>query len=140
MKVLAIHPANPGPPLPRPLMFSCAPAGFPSPAEDHLDGDLNLATHLIRRPSATFFVRASGHSMIGAGIHDGALLVVDRSEEARDGRVVVAVVDGCHTVKRLRRSGARCWLEAANPAYPDITDLGDESRVWGVVTFAINPL
>ena len=78
--------------------------------------------------------------MTGAGIQDGAILVVDRSEEARDGRIVVAVVGGGHTVKRLRRSGVRCWLESANPAYADITDLDDESRVWGVVTFAINPL
>lgn len=140
MQVVSIHPARPGAPLPRPLMFSSAPAGFPSPAEDHLDRDLDLTAHLIRRPAATFFVRVTGHSMTGAGIHDGALLVVDRSEEARDGRVVVAVVAGAHTVKRLRRSAGRCWLEAANPAYPDITDLDDESRVWGVVTFAINPL
>jgi DNA polymerase V len=140
MQVLSIHPARLGAPLPRPVLFSSAPAGFPSPAEDHLDRDLDLAAHLIRRPAATFFVRVSGHSMTGAGINDGALLVVDRSEEARDGRVVVAVVAGGHTVKRLRRAGARCWLESANPAYPDITGLDDESRVWGVVTFAINPL
>lgn len=140
MQVVSIHPAKPGAPIPRPVMFSSAPAGFPSPAEDHLDRELDIASHLIRRPAATFFVRACGHSMIGAGINDGALLVVDRSEEARDGRVVVAVVGGAHTVKRLRRSGERCWLEAANPAYPDIHDLDDESRVWGVVTFAINPL
>ncbi len=138
MQVVSIHPAKPGVPLPRPIMFSSAPAGFPSPAEDHRDRDLDLNEHLIRRPAATFFVRVTGHSMIGAGINDGALLVVDRSEEARDGRIVDAVVDGGHTVKRLRRQGGRCWLEAANPAYPDITDLGDDSLVWGVVTFAIN--
>ncbi len=78
--------------------------------------------------------------MIGAGINDGALLIVDRSEEARDGRVVVAVVEGQHTVKRFRKKADRCWLEAANPDYPDIQILDDESRVWGVVTFAINPL
>lgn len=140
MKLLSIHPAKVGDPLPRPLMLSQAPAGFPSPAEDHIDRDLDLNEHLIRRPAATFFVRVSGKSMIGAGINDGALLIVDRSEEARDGRVVVAVVDGQHTVKRFRRKGDRCWLEAANADYPDITDLDDESRVWGIVTFAINPL
>ncbi len=140
MHVVAIHPAHPGPPRPRPLMFSATPAGFPSPAEDYLEGELDIAAHLIRRPAATFFVRVSGQSMTGAGINDGALLVVDRSEPARDGRIVVAVVDGGHTVKRLRRQGDRCWLEAANPAYPDLTDLDDETRVWGVVTFAINPL
>ena len=121
-------------------MFSSTSAGFPSPAEDHVDRNLDLNEHLIRRPAATFFIKVSGQSMTGAGINDGALLVVDRSEEARDGRVVVAVVEGQHTVKRYRCRGNRCWLEAANPAYPDIHDLDDESRVWGVVTFAINPL
>ncbi|WP_298288904.1 translesion error-prone DNA polymerase V autoproteolytic subunit [Novosphingobium sp.] len=121
-------------------MLTPTPAGFPSPAEDHVDRDLDLNEHLIRRPAATFFVRACGRSMIGAGINDGALLIVDRSEEARDGRVVVAVVEGQHTVKRYRCKGARCWLEAANPDYPDIQVIDDESRVWGVVTFAINPL
>lgn len=115
MKVLSIRPAKIGEPLPRPLMLSRTPAGFPSPAEDHIDRDLDLNEHLIRRPAATFFVSVSGRSMIGAGINDGALLIVDRSEEARDGRVVVAVVEGQHTVKRFRRKGDRCWLEAANP-------------------------
>ena len=127
-----------GDPLVRPLMLSATPAGFPSPAEDHIDRDLDLNEHLIRRPAATFFVRVSGQSMVGAGINDGALLVVDRSEEARDGRIVVAVVEGAHTVKRLRKAAGRCWLEAANPAYPDIQVLDEESHVWGVVTFVIN--
>lgn len=140
MKVLSIYPAKVGESLPRPLMLTATPAGFPSPAEDHVDRDLDLNEHLIRRPAATFFVRVSGESMIGAGINDGALLIVDRSEEVRDGRVVVAVVDGQHTVKRYRCKGDRCWLEAANPDYRDITGLDDESRVWGIVTFAINPL
>jgi len=121
-------------------MLSSTPAGFPSPAEDHIDKNLDLNEHLIRRPAATFFVRVSGKSMIGAGINDGALLVVDRSEDARDGRVVVAVVEGAHTVKRLRRKDGRCWLESANPTFSDIQVIDDESRVWGVVTFAINPL
>lgn len=140
MKVVSIYPAKVGLPLTRPLMMTPTPAGFPSPAEDHIDRDLDLNEHLIRRPASTFFVRVSGTSMIGAGINDGALLIVDRSEESRDGRIVVAVIDGAHTVKRLRCKGDRCWLEAANPAYTDIQILDDESRVWGVVTYAINPL
>lgn len=140
MNVVAIHPAKVGAPLYRPLMLSSTPAGFPSPAEDHVDRNLDLNEYLIRRPAATFFVRVSGTSMIGAGINDGALLIVDRSEEARDGRIVVAVVESAHTVKRLRRKGERLWLEAANPAYPDIQVLDSECRVWGVVTYVINPL
>lgn len=140
MNVVSIHPAKVGSPLYRPLMLSATPAGFPSPAEDHVDRNLDLNEHLIRRPASTFFVRVTGHSMIGAGINDGALLIVDRAEEARDGRIVVAVVESAHTVKRLRRKGDRLWLEAANPAYADIQVLDGESRVWGVVTFVINPL
>lgn len=134
------HSAKTGDPLLRPLMLSTAPAGFPSPAEDHVDQNLDLNEHLIRHPAATFFVRVSGKSMMGAGINDGALLIVDRAEEVREGRIVIAVVDGAHTVKRLRKKGDRLWLEAANPAYPDIQVLDDESRIWGVVTYAINPL
>jgi len=140
MQVVSIHPAKVGAALPLPLMLSLTPAGFPSPAEDHIEKNLDLNEHLIRRPAATFFVRVSGTSMIGAGINSGALLIVDRSEDARDGRIVVAVVDGAHTVKRLRRKDDHCWLEAANPDYPVIQILDDESRVWGVVTYAINPL
>ena len=140
MTVASIHSTAAGAPMVRPLMLSATPAGFPSPAEDHIDRDLDLNEHLIRRPAATFFVRVSGRSMVGAGINDGALLIVDRSEEARDGRIVVAVVEGAHTVKRLRKENGRCWLESANPDYADIQVLDDESHVWGVVTFVINAL
>lgn len=121
-------------------MLSRTPAGFPSPAEDYCDRRLDLNEHLIPRPAATFFVRAEGDSMTGAGILSGALLIVDRSLEAVDGRVVIALVRGCHTVKRFRRRDGRCWLEAANPDYEDIENLDDDSRVWGVVTHAINRL
>jgi DNA polymerase V len=140
MTVASIHAHACGASAVRPLMLSATPAGFPSPAEDHMDRELDLNEHLIRRPAATFFVRVSGRSMVGAGINDGALLIVDRAEEARDGRVVVAVVEGAHTVKRLRKQNGRCWLEAANPEYPDITLLDDEAHVWGVVTFVVNAL
>ena len=140
MTIASIHAHAVGTSVVRPLMLSATPAGFPSPAEDHIDRDLDLNEHLIRRPASTFFVRVSGRSMVGAGINDGALLIVDRAEQARDGRVVVAVVEGAHTVKRLRQQQGRCWLEAANPDYPDIHRLDDESQVWGVVTFVVNPL
>lgn len=69
-----------GPALPRPLMLSSVPAGFPSPAEDYIEGQLDLNEHLVQRPAATYYVRASGESMIGAGIHPGDLLIVDRAE------------------------------------------------------------
>ena len=84
-----------------PLIAGRAPAGFPSPAADHYDRRLDLNEHLVLHPEATFFLRVKGNSMIGAGIHDGDLLVVDRSLEANHGRVVIAVLDGELTVKRL---------------------------------------
>ena len=113
-------------------------AGFPSPADDHLEGPLDLNAHLVAHPAATFVVRVEGDSMTGAGIRDGDLLVVDRSREAKSGAIVVAVVDGELTVKRLRvgRDGVR--LEAENPAYrPIVVREGAELTIWGVVAHAI---
>jgi DNA polymerase V len=123
-----------------PLMLSSARAGFPSPAEDHVEKQLDLNDYLIGDKAATFIVRAKGDSMIGAGIHDGDLLIVDRSVEARDGRVVIAVVEGCFTVKRLRRQAGRCWLEAANEKFAALEIKDEEAVIWGVVTNAIHPL
>ena len=77
-----------------PVFLGRLPAGFPSPADDYLEGKLDLNRHLIKHPAATFFVRVTGDSMIGAGIHSGDLLVVDRSLEPADKHVVVAVLDG----------------------------------------------
>ncbi len=121
--------------MPRPLLLSRVPAGFPSPAEDYVEGALDLNEHLIAHREATFFVRVKGQSMTGAGIQDGDLLVVDRALEAGHGDIVVAVVDGELTVKRLWRRGARVRLLAENPAYApiDLKD-GQELAVWGVVT------
>lgn len=131
------------PPLALPLFTSTVPASFPSPADDHIDARLDLNEHLIQHPAATFFLRATGDSMIGVGIHSGDMLVVDRAIKATDGRVVIAVVDGECTVKRYRTNGpnSRPWLEAANPAYPDVRVLdGQELRVWGVVTNVVHAL
>jgi DNA polymerase V len=110
------------------------PAGFPSPAQDYFDGRLDLNAHLITDMTSTFLVRVSGHSMQGAGISDGDELVVDRSLTPVDGNVVVAVLDGELTVKRLRLDGG-VRLVAENADYPDIEipELA-ELTVWGVVT------
>lgn len=113
-------------------------AGFPSPADDHLDAPLDLNAHLVEHPAATFVVKVQGDSMSGAGIRDGDLLVVDRAREAKSGAIVVAVVDGELTVKRLRvgRDGVR--LEAENPAYrPILVRESAELVIWGVVAHAI---
>ena len=131
---------SPNPPrVARPLFLSRVPAGFPSPAEDYVECGLDLNEHLIAHREATFFVRVKGHSMTGAGIRDGDLLVVDRALEAGDGDIVVAVVDGELTVKRLWRRGGRVRLLAENPAFAPIElKDGQELAVWGVVTSVIH--
>src|ERR1039457_4963968 len=84
-----------------PLYLSRIKAGFPSPAEDYLDKKLDLNEHLIKHPASTFFVKVKGESMVGAGINTGYILIVDRSLEPKDKRIVVAVVNGDFTVKRI---------------------------------------
>ena len=103
--------------LPLPLYGSRIAAGFPSPADDDLEGTIDLNAHLIRHPAATFFLRVQGDSMIGAGIRDGDLLVVDRAREVKSGAIVVAAVDGELTLKRLKIDGERVWLVAENPDF-----------------------
>ena len=136
--VRGLRPVADSEPCPLRLYACRVAAGFPSPADDHLEGPLDLNAHLVAHPAATFVVRVEGDSMVGAGIRDGDLLVVDRAREAKSGSIVVAVVDGALTVKRLRvgREGVR--LEAENPAYPPIAvRAGEELVVWGVVAHAI---
>jgi DNA polymerase V len=120
-------------------LYACrVAAGFPSPADDYLEGTLNLHDLLVRNPPATFFVRASGDSMTGAGIFSGDLLVVDRSEPPLHGRIVIAIVDGELTVKRLYQKHGTTRLDAENPSYPPILFRdGQELRIWGVVTNVI---
>lgn len=124
----------------QPLMGCRVRAGFPSPADDHLDVEIDLHAHVVRRPASTYFVRAEGDSMLGDGIHDGDLLVVDRSLEPLPGRVVVIAVDGEPTVKRLARLGARTVLMASNPRFAPIPLEGRECQVWGVVTHVVHAL
>ena len=127
------------PPLKLPLFGDSVPAGFPSPATDYTDTVLDLNELLINHPSSTFFVRAKGHSMIGAGIFDNDLLVVDRSISATHGSIVIAWVDTEFTVKRLYQQNDTIKLVAENPDYPDIVFKdGQEMRIWGVVTNAIH--
>jgi len=122
-----------------PLCAGRVTAGFPSPATDHLDRRLDLNEHLVLHPQASFFMRVKGDSMTGAGIHDGDLLIVDRSLEAVPGRVVVAAIDGELTVKRLRRSRDRIVLQSENPAYPGIIIDGERTlEIWGVVAYVVH--
>ncbi|KPF92254.1 DNA polymerase V [Novosphingobium sp. AAP83] len=119
------------------LFSSSVPAGFPSPADDHIEGKLDLNEHLVRRPSATFFVRAAGESMRDAGIFDGDLLVIDRSISPKSDDIVIASIHGELTVKRIQQSGKEWVLVPANPDFPVISLEGSEGEVWGVVTHSI---
>ena len=114
-------------------------AGFPSPAEQYLEPPLDLNELLVKRPAATYFVRVEGDSMVGAGIRDGDLLVVDRSLRPADGDVIIASVDGEFTVKTYRRDQDGVRLEPANPAYQTIRlRAGQELDYFGKVTACIH--
>jgi DNA polymerase V len=115
-------------------------AGFPSPAEEHIDEMIDL-NRLVGNQPATFCVRVRGESMTGAGIFSGDMLVVDRSLEARDGSIVVARIDDGFTVKRWRRIGGSQFLVAENPDFPRREITADTAfEIWGVVTYAIHDL
>ncbi len=136
-----------------PLFLHQVAAGWPSPAEDYIEGTLDLHKYAVRNEAATFFFRASGPSMQGAGIFDGDILVVDRSREATSGKVVIAAVEGELTVKRLLRErgergeygeggkGGRVLLVPENPEFLplDITHQED-AYIWGVVTYVLHAL
>lgn len=124
-----------------PLLLARVAAGFPSPTDDYLDGRLDLNERLVRHPAATFFVRVEGDSMIEDGIHSGDTLVVDRAVAPSSGRVVVAIVNGEMTVKRLARRNGRLFLDPGHPRYSPIELHADmDAAIWGVVTFVIHPL
>lgn len=123
-------------------LYGCkVAAGFPSPADDYIEAKLNLNELLVKHPAATFFLRVSGDSMIGAGIHDGDILVVDKSLLPTVDKVVIAALDGQLTVKRLKKKGQQWYLAAENPAYPSIkiNELSD-TIIWGVVTTVLHNL
>lgn len=122
-----------------PFYATAVPAGFPSPADDYLDKRLDLNELVIRHPAATFFVKVEGTSMVGAGIHPGDTLVVDRAVQPAGERVVVAVVDGEFTVKRIRKRGARLFLLSENPAVAPLeVPPQADFQVWGVVTYVVH--
>lgn len=113
-------------------------AGFPSPAEDLGAQRIDLTSLLVTHAQATYFLKASGQSMVEAGIFDGDIMVVDRAVKPRHGHIVVAVVDGDFTVKRLYQRAGRVKLRAANVTFPEIVPKdGQTIEVWGVVTATI---
>ena len=122
-----------------PMFAARVPAGFPSPADDYIDRNLDLNEFLVRHPAATFFVRVAGDSMVNAGIHSGDILIVDRAETPADGSIVIAALNGELTVKRLARDQGQVFLVPENPAYSPMRVGPDmDFEVWGVVVHVIH--
>ena len=115
------------------------PAGFPSPAADYEELTLSIDELVDLRTPHVYLVRVEGPSMVGAGIYDGDVLVVNRALEARAGHIVVAYVDGGMTVKRLQVSQEGVWLQAENPDYRAIR-VTESLHVWGVATHNLHQL
>ena len=124
-----------------PLYGSTVSCGFTSPAEDHVENQLSLDDYLVPNPDATFFVRASGDSMTGAGIFDGDLLIIDRSIEVKSNQIVLAVLDTEFTVKRFLKAENKITLKAENQKFKDIVvSKNQHFMVWGVVVHVIHHL
>jgi DNA polymerase V len=127
------------PSYPIPLYQSPIQAGFPSPAEDHIEEDINLQEYLVQHPSATFFLRVSGHSMKDAGIFHNDLIIVDSSHDPQQGDIVVAEVNGGFTVKTYHKEHGHIFLLPANPDYDPIEVTKEmDAVVWGVVTYVLH--
>lgn len=136
--LLAPPPKEPPSPILALPVVSC---GFPSPAEEFSEPQPSLDSIAIQRPAATYLLRAGGDSMIGAGIYPDDVLVVDRSLTAKHYDIVIAVVDGEMTCKRLLIEGSTVVLHSENPAYPDIRlKSGSELSIWGVCAFNLHCL
>ena len=122
-----------------PMFFDNISAGFPSPATDYMENKLDLNEHLIKHPAATFIVKASGFSMIDAGIHSGDLLIIDRSITPQSDNIVIASIFGDLTVKKLKKKKNTLFLVSASDHYPSIEVKEEmECFIWGVVTFIIH--
>lgn len=141
-EISQVRAAAPCPPvIERPLLSSLVSCGFPSPADDYVETFLDLNQYLVEQPSATFHVRVSGDSMTGAGIVSGDILIVNRAADARHNSIVVAVVDGEPTVKRLYWKDGLIELRPENPDYPIIKIRGERQLdIWGVVTGVVRKL
>ncbi|WP_198661103.1 LexA family protein [Acidithiobacillus ferrivorans] len=139
LTVMQPHPDAPKSALP--LFLSKVTAGLPAQVDDTVHDYVDLNDYCLPHPESSFLLRVSGQSMLGAGIHDGDLLVVDRSSKPKSGQVVIAALDGEFTVKRLARQGQAVQLVAENPEYPSIKVRPDQMfMIWGVVTFVVHRL
>ena len=122
-----------------PLLTDSVSAGFPSPADDHIEENIDLNEHLISNPFSTFFLRVKGDSMINAGIKDKDLIIVDKSLIAKPGNIVIAMIDGEFTIKRLSIKNNELYLKAENHNYPDFRFKNHiDVQIWGVVIYSIH--
>jgi len=122
-----------------PLLNDSVSAGFPSPADDYTEENIDLNEHLISNPFSTFFLRVKGESMINAGIKDKDLIIVDKSLIAKPGDIVIAMIDGEFTIKRLSIKNDELYLKAENHNYPDFSFKNHiDIQIWGVVIYSIH--
>ena len=122
-----------------PLLTDSVSAGFPSPADDYTEENIDLNEHLISNPFSTFFLRVKGDSMINAGIKDKDLIIVDKSLIAKPGDIVIAMIDGEFTIKRLSIKNNELYLKAENHNYPDFRFKNHiDVQIWGVVIYSIH--
>ncbi len=122
-----------------PLLNDSVSAGFPSPADDYTEENIDLNEHLISNPFSTFFLRVKGDSMINAGIKDKDLIIVDKSLIAKPGNIVIAMIDGEFTIKRLSIKNDELYLKAENHNYPDFSFKNHiDVQIWGVVIYSIH--
>ena len=122
-----------------PLLNDSVSAGFPSPADDYTEENIDLNEHLISNPFSTFFLRVKGDSMINAGIKDKDLIIVDKSLIAKPGNIVIAMIDGEFTIKRLSIKNNELYLKSENHNYPDFRFKNHiDVQIWGVVIYSIH--
>ena len=122
-----------------PLLTDSVSAGFPSPADDYTEENIDLNEHLISNPFSTFFLRVKGDSMINAGIKDKDLIIVDKSLTARPGNIIIAMIDGEFTIKRLSIKNNELYLKSENHNYPDFRFKNHiDVQIWGVVIYSIH--
>ena len=122
-----------------PLLNDSVSAGFPSPADDYTEENIDLNEHLISNPFSTFFLRVKGDSMINAGIKDKDLIIVDKSLIAKPGDIVIAMIDGEFTIKRLSIKNDELYLKAENHNYPNFSFKNHiDVQIWGVVIYSIH--
>lgn len=139
LRIISIHPFKKTTSQKIPLFSSKIKAGFPSPADDFIEKKLDLNNFLVKHPLATFFVRVDGNSMINAGIHSGDILIVDRSLEPQNKNIIIAVLDGEMTVKRITIRNKKMYLCPENSSFKNIEIKEDMNfEIWGIVTNVIH--